>query len=732
MALLDTFVSLSGQGQGEPFSQADLEVGPTFAVYDAFAESTGIALPLTSLGEYYMDGTDDLGRTVIKTAQSLVLPGGAVVPAGTNGIITHTTNEVQCVRLFEIVNGWPILFEILRAATGLTQPNQQQLATPDRRSVNLSVFDLGIECTPQSIQSSGLQLLERILHPTVGLPRRFLESLSTGIESPAVAVLEIVLAVLDKIREGGLPAEDVMITHSALNIVSHLLSLGDSSTWTALRSSYFFGAFGKRKSIAASLIHLDAAHGDHAISLAVLKLVGTIVTASSTTSLPDERIVRPAIELIYHSIWSQASGWRYNDGAKRYEIYTFLYTIFAAVLAHPLSAGGQARNEPAECLHHTFIATASSMTYRPLLDILIGGVDQAVKYMDKDRQNDAGLVVSAFENAITFFTVLTRNSLEIPSTALPKTLMSSPILTPSGARLHLIDHLLQICVDSDLPSSTRLRLFRLLRAFLFATATDQQRPSLAALLRGAEKTCSALGEYTSKGETEEIRALAWNLLSAIIPTQPGCAKFCIGQSEKELSGPLAAAVDQITKWKDLRKDTPRLLAAITNYCLSVIQSPSSIDVLAILRNHASFPNAIFELATSAVPTPPTFILSMHADDFAERTTAYSYAVQARANAVLILASEIGFLVDMDEEESQKTKFVQLVVGLFRSGGKLVENALAAAHTSCYPFLHEKQGQLLQDAKVKVDILRTIAVYGEREYGLTYLYGKLPLTFQRND
>jgi nuclear pore complex protein Nup188 len=725
--LLELLISLSGQAYADSFSHSLLEIGPTLAVYREFASLSALTLPLENIGEYRTTLTDSNDRMVIKTVRSLVLPGGEIIPSGTTGIVSPPTNGSRRVRLDVQVDGWPMLFEILRATVGLSR-HDQPITSADDRYIPLNVSKLGIESSLPAIQSCGLRLLEKILHPINGLPRRFFETLSTGIEPPAVAILEIILGSLEQFKTEAAPLRNVPATLAGINCIRHLLSLGDASVWTALRSSYFFGALGKRKSIAASLIHLDAAQGDHVISLAILRLVGTIVTAASTTSVPDERIVRPAVDLVYHSIWAQASGWRFNDGAKKYEMYSSLSTIFAAILAHPLSTDGTGRNEPAESLHDLFVANASSMTYRPLLDILIGGVDQAVKYMDRQRQTDAGLVVSSFENALVLLIVLLRNAVIAPSNTLPKSLMSTPIITPSGIRTNLVDHLLQIGVDPDLPASTRLRLFQLIRTFLLATNADKHRPSLAALLRHPDEICVSVGDFTTKGETEEIRALAWNLLATIVSTQPGCAKFCIGQSEDNLSPPLANAVEQTSRWSDLRKESPRILAAISNYCLAVVESPSSTSVDHLLRSHPSFSTSMFELLTSPVPTPPTFLLSMQTEDFAERITAYAHSVQARANATSLLAAELSSLADSDDPQVDKTKSVQLVVGLFRSGTKLAENIVAAAHTSCFSHLHEKQGAVLKEAGVSLDVLRTIAIPGERELGLSYLFGTSSGTF----
>jgi hypothetical protein len=57
------------------------------------------------------------------------------------------------------------------------------------------------------------------------------------------------------------------------------------------------------------------------------------------------------------------------------------------------------------------------------------------------------------------------------------------------------------------------------------------------------------------------------------------------------------------------------------------------------------------------------------------------------------------------------------------------NIVAAAHTSCFSHLHEKQGAVLKEAGVSLDVLRTIAIPGERELGLVeveHVQGKVGL------
>jgi len=226
---------------------------------------------------------------------------------------------------------------------------------------------------------------------------------------------------------------------------------------------------------------------------------------------------------------------------------------------------------------------------------------------------------------------------------------------------------------------------------------------------------------TVDGATDEVKSLTWSVVATIVSTQPGSASACVGDSGAEIKGLLAKAVEKVHEWEELIDAHPRVLASVLQHLVSVLSSSTSSTAVKNLRSHPTFWTTVFYISRRIVPTPPTFTLSMHHQDFASRIQAYAYAVQAKANATSLLALELGLLAE--EEEQGNSQARELVVGLFKNGTEVTEATLAAVHNSCYPDLHERHRKTLIEAGVDLEVVKTVASLEERDFGSTYLYGE---------
>jgi len=220
----------------------------------------------------------------------------------------------------------------------------------------------------------------------------------------------------------------------------------------------------------------------------------------------------------------------------------------------------------------------------------------------------------------------------------------------------------------------------------------------------------------------DIRAATWSLLATIITTQPGCAGFATASpSDTAISGTLELAVQQIIA--DDLQTAPNVLAASLRYVQALLDSPSTGKSISALRTQTDFWLSVYDIATRPVPAPPTFTLSMHSDDFASRIQNYTYSTQAKANAISILASELTLSAIEAAKGSPESKVQILLVGLFRNIASLTEATVLAGSSNCMPELHEKEVRKLSTFGVQLPGLKTIALPVEREFGLSYLYGK---------
>jgi nuclear pore complex protein Nup188 len=346
----------------------------------------------------------------------------------------------------------------------------------------------------------------------------------------------------------------------------------------------------------------------------------------------------------------------------------------------------------------------------------------------RHRKTEARWIIESVDKALVMLQSLFRvaTSLQIATTALPYGIMGATVISPYSQKTQLLDYLLDL---TNLPSTqplTTLLCLQTVRSYLECIAHDPKRPSVVGLLRAPAQSFKRLAEVAADSESLEARAAAWQLLSAVLVTQRGCATTVVECADAdEVVGTVKSAVDYIQTKRAAFIEAPHVMAAVLAFIQAVLDCPSLSQPVSVLRKQAGLWEAIYEIAHRLVPSPPTFQLSMHADDFAARIWQYAYSIQAKANATSVLATELGLSVD---GEGPETKAQSLVLSLFRNATNLTEAAALASHSSCDPLLHEEQLHNLQECELSLKGLKSIALPAEREYGSTYLYGESKLAF----
>jgi nuclear pore complex protein Nup188 len=693
---------------------------PASKVFEYFSQLTSVTHSVRPQW-YRFISKDDQGQLLVEAIADIVLPGGARIYAGQPGTVVNVEEPPSQAVTWQVqVSGWALLVDILRTAAGLRSLDEKSGANNSGAVMELSVGELGIQGSASDIIAAGLKLLAAVLHPSAGLQADLFASLGS-IGPPAHHILlELALAVIHSsaTTTGTSPADAASIL-SALEVLRHLVHLPD--IWQALRASAFFGSPTRRKCAAAALIQLDSRRAQHDIAVSLVRLVNALALSAMNIGHSDDTVMKGALHVVNTEIWGQFGGWRYSDIARKHELANALLRLYDSVLSHPRSAEANGFSTEAETLIDVFVTSASPLTYRPIVDVLTQSSPLIRKLVGFRRRVDAALVTGSVTSAASFLATLLRVSvlLKTAPSALPKSVLSASIATPEKGQL--IDALFGLAFSPITQDTTTIALLKTLRAYLESVASDQQRPSLASMLRDAEKTCGRLANMANLDEAAEQRAAAWNLLSTIVATQPGCALFCFGASEGKVSGALKVAVEHTNAWEELLAEDPHALSATLGYVHSVLLCPSATKAVLALRQDSTFWQSVYDISIRPVPTPPTFTLSMHSEDFASRIQAYAFATQAKANATALLAAELAAVLDSEEEV--ETKVQSLVLGLWRNAGNLQEAAAMAVHSSCNPELHEVEGDKLNRAGVRLEGLRTVALPSEREYGRTYLYGE---------
>ena len=713
--LLDVLRALAVPDINDMVAESLFGLDPTHHACDYF-NSFSNATFVTPSSAYTLIGVDQTGRKMVRSTQPISLPGGLDIPRGTTGI-RLTGDDLPPVITWNVtMPGWKLLVGTMRAASGLPPT---PTPTAAEGTIQLSVADLYNGTQPPSstdVLSSGFLFLAAALRPSSSLTIELLRVLAPA-EYNVHPLVEIALSVLNSFD----PSYDPSLAVHALKLLSNLVVAPETNAWQALKTSAFFGGYGRKRSPAANLLQASQ-KGDHAITIAFLRLVVSLVETSSSYS--EEDLVLPsALHLVFTDIWSLFPGWRYEYIGIKFEIASLVFEIYLTILRHPLSRRSDSMTSTAQSVINLFISEASPLTYLPIVDIITQAPSTLRGMVARHREDEARWIVESADKALMMLQSLFRvaSSLQVPTTSLPYGIMGVTVVSPLSQKTQLLDYLLDLTnLPSTQPMTTLLSL-QTVRSYLESVAHDPKRPSVAGLLRDPSQSFQRLAKLGAESESLETQAAAWQLLSTVLVTQTGSATAVVTcEDGGEATGVLKSAIDYILTKRASFIEAPHVMAAVLSFVQAVLDSPSLSLPISILRKHPNLWEAVYEISHRLVPSPPTFQLSMHADDFAARIWQYAYSIQAKANATTLLATELGLSVD---DEGPETKAQSVVLSLFRNASNLTEAAALASHSSCDPLLHEEQLHNLHECGLSLKGLKTIVLPAEREYGSTYLYGE---------
>ncbi|WVQ81393.1 hypothetical protein IAT38_003517 [Cryptococcus sp. DSM 104549] len=683
------------------------------------------SITMTAQAAWCVSEGNESGVELVAASRTLVLPGGGVIPQGSSGEVLRQGGSVQVMWTGQSVPGWGLLLEILQVAAGIHPADRTAAPTAlhPADSVYLTVRDLGLSHSIAEILAAGLKFIRATLQSSDYIKASVLTQFNTeGHLSSGQALLQLALSAMQmsRVPEMGIGASAVS---DAVDVVEALITAPSSNVWPALRASGIFDGSGKKKGSVVGLIHAESIRGQHELTASVLKLVRTLIDNAEHVPESDTIILTSALQLVYSEVWSNFSTWRYQDVSRKYELSSMAVVIFDKVLSHPVTAEGGKPTAAAQVLIDIFITATSPLTYRPLFDALSQPGYLVAKLKTVDRPEGAEAIVRCLTESVGFLQTLLRIAALVgsPANALPKSLFLLPVSTPSGDKIQLVDNLFDLALLPSATTSNILGTFKTLRTYVEVVSGDPHRPSLASMLRSPVKTVEGVLDVVEKTKEWSVKEAGWNLLASIVTTQPGCVSACVGAEGKELGGPLKEAAEEVEAWEGTFREAPHTLAAVLDFIQAVMRSAGADGQIAILRKNPAFWQAIFDISTRIVPAPPSFSLSMHSEDFATRIENYAYCVQAKANATSLLAAELAYATENDDDDEKETKARELVLSLFRNNSALQEAGLMACHTSCAPELHEQQERKVAECGGKLKALKTVALSCEREYGRSYLY-----------
>lgn len=657
---------------------------------------------------------EENGQSRVEAALDIVLPGFSSIRRGKQGRVVRTENERSVVVWDEPASGGPVLIEIMRVAVGLR--GYDEVTATDNERLYLSVADLGIQQETSAVLAAGMGLISVMIKPQSGLADALFASIRTSPDlDPIVVILNLAFATLAHCANAEtITPDDTVAATSAFEILSSLTLLHPAYIFPALRADQFFDLPTKRPGTACRLARRDASGDTHDLVLALLRFVKQLCQTSIQSSTTDDGVVRAAIHHVFTDIWQLCGGWRYRGLSQQQEIAVAACGVFQAAAERASSATEHlaASNAVADI----FIRSASYATYRPLIEWMIpqrrrGGSLLGYNEGEASRQAAAALLAALLRLGA---------KLKISASKLPGGIFAS-VVPISGGKIPLIEAILRIASDTTTPEDSASALVYLVQAYLDNTALSTERPSLVAHISEAVETFDNVTALAQNPNSQTQRLAAWKLLNTIMATQPGAHVYCIG-NRGTMAKPLEAALREVKQWQEYHSESAELLSAILAFLGSVLASPAIQTFISTLHPDEALWKAVHDISTRPVPTPPTFTLSKDSADFAARITEYAHAVQARANATGLLASEMDLLAEEDDDgpEPPARKFA---IALYRNAGKLVDQAESAMRSSCDPDLHISEVGRLGEMQVELDLWRTSKTIRERRYGIKYLYGE---------
>lgn len=668
------------------------------------------------------------GRRLVETSRHIVLPGGVVLSPNTSGVVISREDDPQDVITYALqdkrLGGWPILGVLLREASGMPASlGEATLALSEESNpLYLSVADLGISADADDILATGLKFCLAVLRPTSPIALDILTALSPDRSRPAVHVMTDLLShVLQSSTAYDTSPARLRIVEHAISLLSVLLQLPTGECWSHLRATGFFlvSSNARKKNTAARLFAGDVARGEYGSTLAILRLVLAMVARPVNLPTPDDVLLRAALHTVFVEVWSVFQAWRYRDIGQKWEIASVLLDVFDSAMRHP-GAVNEVSMPAADLLSGVFIASTSLATYRPFVNVITEFEQIVRRLMGMRRTAEAQTVIATFENAIGFLATLLRLSEKAGlGTSPARSVLGISVTSSKGQKVQLIDLLLDIACAPSTPESVSVGILKTFRTF-FATSSSADDLSLTSSLRNAQRSFEDVATLLSSPSVAHQTG-AWRLLAAATSTQPGCSTFTIGSTASQpLGSILSIATTTVQEWEDAFASSPRVLSACLAYCKSIISASPSSPAVAELRKEAAFWQAVYDISRRHIPPPPTVLLSAKSSDFIPRVEAYSYRMSARAEATSLLATELGAILDADEDP-RDSKAHHHVLSLFRNKAQLQEASLLAVHSSCDPSVHEAQRHNLSAAEVPLAGIQQLRLPGEAEYGGSYLY-----------
>ncbi|KAM0755748.1 hypothetical protein T439DRAFT_320460 [Meredithblackwellia eburnea MCA 4105] len=609
-------------------------------------------------------------------------------------------------------------------------------------------------------------------------------------------IVEVLFRLLERALASSRNSIPTPLVSSLLGLIAALLPTTPGVIWTFLRgsASLFPGSLGAKWAndpARLAVLQAEKINGSYPVTLALLSLVRALVLEAQVTECvtnPSHALVKQgvlvrALTWVRDVVWTSMHSWRFVHLGEKYELSKRVVQLYSLVLEQgELLSAKQAALDPVVTVVVEALVTRATITQlAPLLSNIIAGPEPILLLRKALRYSEAQAAEDVAQTSLSLALRLVRYRRRTASGSPPsllETLCLSPYHGATGDGLAAstgaagrpdLAYMVAKFIAAPLDPRTASLAAKLLTVLSVSSNEWLSRPaSLIALFGGTGKVESLVSEILivagEPGTPEILQVAIWDMLSAVVETQPSLAILIVtgkhypfgpDEAETEKSAltkstlpedpslalaktivppsfrplprtAIGIALETVGTWTDTWMPDPALLSSVLCFFDFVWQHLIDYGTaLDSFRSGKAFWEAVVAIAFEPVNEP-----TQETD-----TKIYCYQMKAKAHAIRILALDVQFALQRPSATSAVS--AKLLFESFANRDKLQKALYTAISTSCDSDLHESIVELVRDTfpQVSLPYLRlpssTHPLDEAREFGTGYLYA-LPMLRRRLD
>ncbi|KAL5529911.1 hypothetical protein ACEPAF_6168 [Sanghuangporus sanghuang] len=743
--------------------------------------------------------------TAYTNLRPVVLPGGSVLPLKSVGrlLCADSTSDPVVVAWEHEHCGWKVLIDIfidyINRRKGIARAGHRFTESIHGRRADvpvvLQVDDIGIERDDdEAMIADALELVLSIIQGNLLHAEVLLQTLEKG-EQPVsytardsappdlvqltFMILEDALSRAQSKRTKTSPT----LVAPSLDILSIVLSLPAycNRVWLSLRSTPVIFGSDRDANFESSILTTERASGHYVMTLALLRLVRTLLEETITSLLSTqvqqprlqaikEEVLMRAIRFIHGQIWVEHSGWRYFHLGDRFEIGRGIVVLYTRIIeaSSAVTATGTF-SALSSFVTDVLLYQATSSTVTPLVHTIASGrtildtLSSMRRFSESVRYT--ALLADTLHLTRLVLYIKTASPAAANHTVLEQALCSDHSAGGMLSRAHKVrvnpvDMLAHYVKQRELGICIPREAARTLTALCTSLSScTPSPPSLIGYLSDAQATMASLVKILRHPYDDlELRNAIWAFVCVAVEKQPALAVlFVAGQfrvhpskgkgkatesqeadkapelssSTTTTASAVEAACSALTSWKELWEANPHLLASVMSF-LDIVWT-RSLDHLATLeptRGDVEFWRHISAITRQELGPAPDYTTGKEVEtedglhsDLHGAVADHAYRTKAKAHALRILGSDIAMHLrsGKDATKEQPGSFKE-AISMFRGEESFIDAVSEAISSSYDPGLYDQLSSILGSSfsPLSIESLRSVEPVGERDFGDNFM------------